>query len=151
MQGRKVLYKVVAYITREKDGLRQLLVFKHRDYPDAGVQVPAGTIEDGESVEAALVREIEEKSGLTGLELIRKVGTFYYTHPDTGNLHVRNVFLLKAPADTPDAWEWIETSSGEVLESEGYVFQFYWVALDGEITLAGGQRDYLEGALGEGR
>jgi hypothetical protein len=52
---------------------------------------------------------------------------------------------LRAPADTPDGWEWTETSGGEVPESEGYVFQFYWVDLGSEISLAGGQGDYLGG------
>ncbi len=32
--------KVHAYITREKEGMKQLLVFKHRDIPEAGIQVP---------------------------------------------------------------------------------------------------------------
>ncbi|MEJ2289387.1 MAG: HAD-IA family hydrolase [Deinococcales bacterium] len=44
---------VAAFVTRTPDGGPQLLVFRH---PTAGVQVPAGTVEDGESIEAAAAR-----------------------------------------------------------------------------------------------
>ena len=48
--------RVVAYVTRERDGRRELLVFDHRDHPDAGTQVPAGRLEAGEDLEAGLAR-----------------------------------------------------------------------------------------------
>jgi hypothetical protein len=54
------LTKALAYITRPMDqahGETGLLVFDHRDDPEADTQVPPGTVEAGESVEAALVRE----------------------------------------------------------------------------------------------
>src|SRR5262245_46930463 len=139
-----ILHKVVAYITRERGGARELLVFRHGDYPEAGIQVPAGTVNDGEPVEAALAREVFEETGLSGLEVVRKLGVFHYRHPVTGRLHVRNVFHLRAAPDTPDSWEWTETGGGEVPEDEGYVFCFYWADLGEEIELAGRQSDYLD-------
>ena len=36
---------MLAYVTRERDGRKDLLVFDHRDQPDAGTQVPAGRLE----------------------------------------------------------------------------------------------------------
>ena len=66
-------HKVLAYITRERDGRRELLTFTHRDHPEAGVQVPAGTVEPGQAIEAALFREIREESGLTNLQLVHKL------------------------------------------------------------------------------
>jgi len=70
--------KVLAYITREHKNETQLLVFTHRDYPDAGLQIPAGTVEEGEEIEHALFREIHEESGVThdDLKLIRKLAVF---------------------------------------------------------------------------
>ena len=56
--------KVVAYITRERDGKEQLLVFTHRDYPEAGLQVPAGTVQPNEAAEDALHRELSEELGV---------------------------------------------------------------------------------------
>jgi 8-oxo-dGTP pyrophosphatase MutT (NUDIX family) len=135
--------KAVAYITREKEGRTQLLVFTHRDYPEAGVQVPAGTAEEGEEMEATLFREVEEETGLTGLHLVRELARRDYIHPDTHNVHERHFFQLTAPPETPDTWTWIETSGGEVPDEEGYVFQFFWHDLDSGIELAGNLGDWL--------
>jgi len=45
--------KVYAYITHAN----RLLVFLHVDVPDAGVQVPGGTVEEGEAPDEAVMRE----------------------------------------------------------------------------------------------
>jgi 8-oxo-dGTP pyrophosphatase MutT (NUDIX family) len=42
------------------------LIFSHPDYPEAGLQVPAGTLEPGEHPEAGVLREAYEETGLTG-------------------------------------------------------------------------------------
>ncbi|HKP54167.1 MAG TPA: NUDIX domain-containing protein [Chloroflexia bacterium] len=135
--------KVVAYIVREVEGKRQLLVLTHRDYPEAGLQVPAGTVDEGEGIEDALRREVTEETGLTNFKVVREIATYEWLHPITGNVHERHVFLLLAPQEAPDMWEWIETSGGAVPDHEGYVFCYYWADLDGEIELAGNFGDYL--------
>ncbi|MGG2089203.1 hypothetical protein ABFY59_19695 [Priestia aryabhattai] len=45
MQGKTMITKVMAYITRVNGHHTELLVYKHKDYPKAEVQVPAGTVE----------------------------------------------------------------------------------------------------------
>lgn len=145
MDSKQTLFKVVAYVTRNIGSGGELLVFTHRDYPEAGLQVPAGTVEEGEGIEAALLREVEEESGLTSLKISRKLGVYNWVHPTNGRLHVRHVFHLTAPYETPEQWQWVETSGGEVSELEGYVFCFRWVSLADEIELAGSQGDYLDG------
>lgn len=57
--------KVLAYIIHNN----KLLVFKHRDDPEAGIQVPAGTVEQDEDIADALYREILEESGILQHEL----------------------------------------------------------------------------------
>ena len=57
------IHKVVAYITFE----RRLLVFEHVGIPEAGVQVVQGTVEEGERLEDAVMREAREETGLAGL------------------------------------------------------------------------------------
>lgn len=56
----KCVEKVVAYITKEKHGVKQLLVFAHLDLPEAGIQVPAGTVDPGEEIPRAVLREVAE-------------------------------------------------------------------------------------------
>jgi 8-oxo-dGTP pyrophosphatase MutT (NUDIX family) len=135
--------KVLAYVTREREGMRELLVFVHRDYPEAGLQVPAGTVKEGEEIESALLREVAEETGLAAWRVVRKLGVYDYWNESTGRWNERHVFHLTAMDDAPDHWQWVETGGGEVAELEGYVFQFRWVGLDEMVELAGSQGDYL--------
>ncbi len=66
-----VVEKVTAFITRERYGVKELLLFKH---PRAGVQIPAGTVEDGESLKTALKREIYEETGLRLVKIEKILG-----------------------------------------------------------------------------
>ena len=129
-------HKVLAYITRRLDDQPQLLVFTHRDFPEAGRQVPAGTVEPGEAIEAALFREIQEESGLTEVHLIRKLAE--HTEVEWG--HIRHVFQLTASRDVPDAWRHIVRGQGE---DAGLVFEYQWADLNPEVKLAGKQAQWL--------
>lgn len=48
----KTTRKAFAYITQGNS----LLIFEHEDAPEAGIQVPAGSIEAGETPEEAALR-----------------------------------------------------------------------------------------------
>ncbi len=43
---------------------RELLVFQHAGMPEAGLQVPGGTVEQGETPNDAVAREVLEESGV---------------------------------------------------------------------------------------
>lgn len=45
--------KVTAYITAVRGGVRKLLVFEEEGYEHLGLQVPGGTVLEGESLERA--------------------------------------------------------------------------------------------------
>ena len=66
--------KVIAYITCGD----KLLVFSHPRYPEAGIQVPAGTVEEGEPLEEAVLREAREETGLKGLRTQSYLGVREY-------------------------------------------------------------------------
>ena len=69
----KAIQKVTAFIMRENNGGRELLVFKH---PTAGIQIPAGTVEEGEDIETAVQREVYEETGLHFVEIENYLGCF---------------------------------------------------------------------------
>ena len=69
----EIIQKVTAFIVRERNGIKELLVFKH---PTAGVQIPAGTVEEGEDLETAVKRETYEETGLQFVKIEGYLGCF---------------------------------------------------------------------------
>ena len=126
--------RVLAYVTRERDGDKQLLVFDHRDYPDAGTQVPAGRIEAGEELEPGLLRELEEESGLANARVVRRVGTFAPGELPHGRRYTNHAFELEVP-NPPDEWEHVVAGDGD---DAGLVFRYRWVPLEPAPELWGG-------------
>jgi len=65
------VHKVTCFITRSGRIGPELLLFHH---PNAGIQIPAGTVDPDEDIESAAHREAAEESGLDDLLLIRSLG-----------------------------------------------------------------------------
>ena len=134
----ETIKKVVAYVTREDE----LLVFTHRDFPEAGVQVPAGTVEEGETLDAAVLREVHEETGLppAALHIEAYLGNcLWKTGSDN---HDRHFYHLRLTAAAPDRWLHDELHAGT---SEPIAFSFFWVKLDDpRLRLAGGQDALLD-------
>jgi 8-oxo-dGTP pyrophosphatase MutT (NUDIX family) len=138
--------KVVCYIVRAG----RLLVFMHLDQPwdVTGLQVPAGTIEPGESPEVAALREAKEETGLTRLRVVRKVGeTVYDMTPSRSELHRRHVFHLAVDEETPERWVSQETRAND--GSGTHRFECYWVPLSQGHALVAGQGALLGGLSAE--
>lgn len=66
-----VVEKVTAFVTRERNGVNELLLFRH---PTAGIQIPAGTVEKGETPETAVTREVYEETGLRDVKIEKSLG-----------------------------------------------------------------------------
>jgi 8-oxo-dGTP pyrophosphatase MutT (NUDIX family) len=121
--------RAVAYVT---DPGGRLLVFDHVDV-DAGTQVPAGGIHEGESAEGAVLRELAEESGIDAATLVRKLGEAW-GRSAPGNVpagleeYVQHVFHLRLDRLPPDeVWEWHERPDGERIEHR---FVFRWASLE---------------------
>lgn len=132
-------HKVLAYITRESRSGLKLLVFDHRDHADAGAQVPAGTVEDGEAVEAALWREVWEESGLQAaqLRLVRKLAE----QADEKGRNTRHVFHLATVIDLPETWTHHVRGTGG---DKGLAFVYRWEAMPLKFELSGPQGRWLK-------
>jgi len=135
--------RVLAYVTREREGRRELLVFDHRDHPEAGTQVPAGRLEPDEDLEAGLLRELEEEAGLANARIVRKFATFGPRELPHGRAYTNHAYELEAPG-ARDEWEHTVVGDGD---DAGLVFRYRWVPLDPEPTLWGTSDPVLEPLL----
>ena len=118
--------KAFAYITNGS----QLLVFKHLDQPEAGIQVPAGTIKADETSEVAALREAYEETGLAGLALVSFLGYQERDMSDYGKaeIHQRYFYHLRYEGAALELWQHseLDPSDGTL---EPIVFELYWVAV----------------------
>ncbi len=137
--------KVYAYITHAG----RLLVFRHVDYPEAGIQVPGGTVETGESFEAALRREVREETGLGDeLELVGLVGEQTRDMSDFGmdETQRQRFYHLECVVTPPERWLHTEEHASD--GSGPLVFEFYWEDLDDVPELAGVQGAFISALKG---
>lgn len=150
--------KVVAYITHVDpvSGGTRLLVFSQPSAPEAGIQVPAGTVQPGEPPEIAAAREAREETGLTDLELVQALGerTFDMRPWGKSEIHHRRFFHLRCHDETPpDRWEHTEPDpdGGDgASDPSPIVFALSWVPFpDGVPDLIGGQGALLAALTAE--
>ena len=136
--------KVVAYITHTdpESGRLRLLVFTHPDAPEAGIQVPAGTMIQGESPDVAVLREAHEETGLTDLEIVRFLGerTIDIRPWGKDEFHHRHFFHLRVRDTPPETWIHHETDPDGLPGHPPIPFAFSWVPFpDGVPDLIGEQ------------
>ena len=130
--------KVAAYITHG----RRLLLFRHPLSPEAGIQVPAGSVEAGEAWETAVMREAQEETGLRQLRLGRFLKEAPFDHSVYGRDDVmlyRFYHLICEEPSPPPYWRHWEEHASEG-EEDRIPFDFFWVTLPHELPhLGGGQ------------
>ncbi|MFW9263661.1 NUDIX hydrolase [Nostoc sp. CALU 546] len=139
MTTKPIKKKVIAYITRDDE----LMVFRHTDFPAAGVQVPAGTIDEDESPDDAVLREVYEESGLMSVRIVEFLGTYEYDMtPLRDEIQSRYVYHLELTQPALDSWRHYEMHPSTGFDP--IAFDFSWVKLDGsDLGLAGGQGQLL--------
>jgi len=141
---RPIREKVVAYITHG----RRLLVFRHVDFLEAGIQVPAGTVEPGEDPADAVRREALEETGLPDLALVRFLGE--QTHDLSGaggpEWQRRRFYHLRCDGEPPEAWRHVERDPSD--GSAPLTFELFWARVpDGVPSLAAEQNAFLDSLL----
>ena len=124
--------KVLTYITHGN----KLLVFTHPESPEAGIQVPGGTVEPDESVEDAALREATEETGLHGLRLGTILGDFRRDMSDYNIAAIWHIhfFHIWCDEEPPASWRHYEyTASDRAPGHEPIPFDFYWLDLTLEL------------------
>ena len=119
--------KAFAYVTHG----HSILILKHPDHPEAGIQVPAGSIEHGESPRIGVLREAFEETGLANLRLVQFLGLVRVDRlPGYGvrEFHNRWYFHLVCDGDPPDVWRHQEMTPSD--GSPPVWFECSWVDLD---------------------
>lgn len=127
--------KVVIYCVH--NGM--LLVHRHVDYPyeQVGVQVPAGTVEPGEDLQAAALRELCEETARDCYEIVRYLGTADYDiTPLRSEVQERHFFEARVTGDLPERWPSVETHEGLSIPTR---FECFWIPLAHAHVLSIGQ------------
>jgi 8-oxo-dGTP pyrophosphatase MutT (NUDIX family) len=138
--------KCVMYITHRN----RLLVFDHHDMPEAGTQVPAGTLHEGERPEAGALREAQEETGLTNLRVDGLLGERFLDLSMYGKSEIQRRYfyhLILEDEEVQERW-----SHDELDPSEGgpgpIRFDLYWVELSREkLLMLSAEQDDLLGDL----
>lgn len=108
-----IIQKVVPIVFRQQDEQLQILVFRH---PLAGIQIVKGTVEQGESLENAALRELFEESGIDNASIEKFIGVYSLQQagPDW------YVFLCQVNETLADHWV------HHCVDDGGLNFEFFW-------------------------
>lgn len=132
-----VRVRVAVYVTRDSANGPELLVFDHRDFPEAGTQVPAGGVDAGENLETAALREVAEETGVEDITLKGTLGVQQRPHPATGQPRV-TIFYHATTSDGGSRWEHTDS---------GMVFTCFYLPIGEAIGLLPDRQDEFLGQL----
>ena len=109
--------KACPIVLRRTAGRREVLAFVH---PLAGKQLIKGTIERGESADAAALRELQEEAGIAQAVVRGDLGCW-----DAGfKRQTWSFYLCEVATPLPDTWRHFASDDG------GQIFTLFWQALE---------------------
>lgn len=118
----KLTERVCPVVVRQRNDHKwELLAFEH---PIAGLQLVKGRIEQWETPEHAVCRELQEESGLVATKEVK----FLFATNDLPNTGVWYFFLCEVKDVLLDAWTFSTQDDG------GQRFRFFWHPIDDPLT-----------------
>jgi 8-oxo-dGTP pyrophosphatase MutT (NUDIX family) len=139
----RTIRKVTAFVLRGGSPPCDVLVFDH-PHLNAGTQLPAGTVDDGETFDHAVLRETTEETGLSSIRIASRLAIMHYALSDEKTQVERHLYALTLTAPCADRWE-------HFAQEEGLVFSLYWLDIDrARIKLHPAQAKWLEYAIAHG-
>ena len=136
-------HRAYAYITNA----HRLLLFTHPESPEAGIQVPAGTVEPGEGPRDAVMREAKEETGLTDLRLVKFLIQDTRDMNDCGSneLQYRWFYHLSLQGTPKKTWRHGEYADDGTL---AIPFDFSWAEITALPELVAGYGDHIDLLIG---
>jgi 8-oxo-dGTP diphosphatase len=119
--------RVLAYVTRERNGVKELLVFDDDDHPRTGTQLPAGRLDPGETLEEGLLRELHEEAGIERARVVRELA-----RPAWPAKYENHAFEVRIEAEAADTWDHVVLGDGD---DAGLVFRYRWEQVRPDLKL----------------
>ncbi|TQR17704.1 NUDIX hydrolase [Psychrobacillus vulpis] len=129
--------KAYGYVTRIREGKTQVLVFRHSN-AEAGIQIPKGTVKPKEDTYNAVIREIEEETGLRNFKVENLIAEDFWENDD-GAIHNRFFYKITV-SSIEDEWDYHPTGGGD---EDGLTFHYFWISSIDDVELIRGHGDYL--------
>lgn len=122
----KEKHKVVVYVISRE----HVLAFYHSDYPEVGYQVPAGTVESGETPQQAAKRELFEEAGLdVPLERFNLLGVESHDmRPFKRELHKRTFYYVTVDEQVSGTWLHHELHANSQADAVPTKFHYEWIS-----------------------
>jgi len=117
------------------------LVFEHVHAPQAGIQVPGGTLHPGERPSEAVLRKAREETELTDPSLGPLLGVETCS-PCPSVLHRGSYYHLVCRGCPPECWQHYQTDPSDG-SADRMLFELYWVGLPDRIPPLSGGTDHM--------
>jgi len=121
------IQKVTAFVTRMVVEKAELLLMEH---PTAGIQLPAGTVELGETLEAAVLREVVEETGLETVRIVGELGQITAELPENEGILTRVTKLFDAPVSDASSVGGFGLRRGSPVKIVGIIDTFAEITCD---------------------
>lgn len=120
-----LILKAMIYVTSPQG----VLVFEEPASPHIGLQVPGGTIEQGEDTLLAAERELFEETGLTLDQPLRLLGSIDSMLQEDGKPYVMRRYYYHGTLEGnyPERWEHYEMHPSD--GGEPILFRLFWLPL----------------------